>query len=428
MSLLWGHAWHGVWRPGGLTLPNGNIKNIAWAPQGPADAWPEFGLGAFPVYGLGQGQSPYPWPSHGDCMDVAVPGMPAVTTPAQDVAAGREWRNYALMSGASHSFCGTRLGGNRFIYVAQDGSVWLASLDSLVNDSTLKMTFRRFGQFGQPAVPIQVAIARSNPTGKPLVADASRTGKYVCYSLKVPSDYPPFIGGTLCFTGTPGSSLTVVDIPLFYDGSNTVTEMGYGERSSGVISSEAGHEIGHIFDGDLALPVSHGYVATVTARSRLPDMTFTPVTISGAVFIKVGTSVYSIPFTVVQSWAAVAEPGFLRRSVTLDFDGGTYNYSIRELFSEPGLGHWMSDVPGVTLTRRSNRVVEAVLVLNGDPILGAPPSSIYSATQRSLCLALPDRFVHTGYDIPADGSRTVWFSYNPVTRDLLSESSPVCWM
>lgn len=141
---VWGHPWHGLVEDGVLTLPN-------------AATMPHPGT----TGGLGEA----------DVLALAVPGTPAVTrTPAQaadDAAAGRQWLDYALISGRyQRHLYGQVIGGNgTWLYVAPDGSRWRATLAGVpgVQDLTAPwattLTLARFGEIGAPAESHVLAVS-----------------------------------------------------------------------------------------------------------------------------------------------------------------------------------------------------------------------------------------------------------------------------
>lgn len=74
-AILFGQPFHGLWKAGSITLPNAATKTC-------------------------------PAPLDGSCVMVRVPGQPAVVRSddeeAADASAGREWLNYALISGGRY--------------------------------------------------------------------------------------------------------------------------------------------------------------------------------------------------------------------------------------------------------------------------------------------------------------------------------------
>lgn len=132
---VWGRPWHGLVEGGTLTLPNGATMSHPY----PGDA------------------------GDADVLAFRPPGTPAVArTPEQaaaDAAAGRQWLDYALISGrAPRLLYGQSLGGaGTWLYAAPDGSRWLVrlqgatSLRNLTVPWSVSVTVERFGEFGAPA-------------------------------------------------------------------------------------------------------------------------------------------------------------------------------------------------------------------------------------------------------------------------------------
>lgn len=132
---VWGRPWHGLVEAGTLTLPNGATM-------------------------------PHPYPGDAGAADVLafrLPGTPAVVRSpehaAADAAAGRQWLDYALISGRyDRQLYGQSIGGNgTWLYAAPDGSRWLATLAGVPDTHDLTMpwtttvTCARFGDFGTAA-------------------------------------------------------------------------------------------------------------------------------------------------------------------------------------------------------------------------------------------------------------------------------------
>lgn len=88
---LLGTPYHGLWRSGAITLPNGSSKSVSVVPL------------------------------NGASVLIRVPGQPAVsrTTPelAADFTAGMEWRNYALLSGGYYGGAGPLSASDSYAYV-----------------------------------------------------------------------------------------------------------------------------------------------------------------------------------------------------------------------------------------------------------------------------------------------------------------------
>lgn len=211
---MFGHPWHGLVEDGTLTLPNAATM-------------------------------PYPAPTaagEADVLAFVVPGTPAVVrTPAQaaaDAAAGRQWLDYALISGrTTRRLYGQPIGGNgSWLYAAPDGSRWLATLAGVPGTHDLTapwsttVTFDRFGAFGTPpeqhVLAVTLADWQQSVAGKPggdwfifdqgdvtsgqiTVEDVDRSGgqAILMVSLSMPNE--PILRRSLGFllvtlTGLPG--------------------------------------------------------------------------------------------------------------------------------------------------------------------------------------------------------------------------------
>lgn len=113
-----GDPWHGLVLGATLTLPGGITKPLPGAV-----------------------------PTGGDCYLVQAPGMPAVTTSADEVAQGMTWLNHGLMSGPNHCLYGQALGADSWVYVTGAGVAWLCKMAFNVATRSGSVTFRRFGVF-----------------------------------------------------------------------------------------------------------------------------------------------------------------------------------------------------------------------------------------------------------------------------------------
>ncbi|WP_028627514.1 hypothetical protein [Metapseudomonas resinovorans] len=143
---LWGNPWHGPVRAGVLTLPNGSTR-----------VWPQPAVHQDLISGV-LTDIPDTW---GDAHRVKVPGVPEVVRSAEelaaDAAAGRQWRNTAILSGDRRALGGKPLDG--WIYIDPDGVRWLVRCTNL-DENTVRsfstpwsatLTLSRFGEFGQDA-------------------------------------------------------------------------------------------------------------------------------------------------------------------------------------------------------------------------------------------------------------------------------------
>lgn len=140
---VWGCPWHGRVRGGNLQLPNS--QNMVW-PQPPA---------RYDVIGGSTLAMPDTW---GIAHRLAVPGVPAPVRTAEeqadDTAAGRQWRNEAILSGARQQLYGRTLDG--WIYIDPDGARWLVRCPAVVETTlfqlgtplSITVTLTRFGELG----------------------------------------------------------------------------------------------------------------------------------------------------------------------------------------------------------------------------------------------------------------------------------------
>ncbi|UCP00105.1 hypothetical protein LF844_09915 [Metapseudomonas lalkuanensis] len=143
---LWGNPWHGPVRDGGLTLPNATTR---------AKSQPE------PHYDFISGvltAIPDTW---GGAHLVKVPGVPevvrSVEEQAEDDAAGRQWRNTAVLSGDRLELYGKPLDG--WLYIDPDGVRWRVTCPDLEENTVRSfgtpwsgtLTLSRFGEFGGAA-------------------------------------------------------------------------------------------------------------------------------------------------------------------------------------------------------------------------------------------------------------------------------------
>ncbi len=141
---IFGNPFHGTVQGGTLTLPNSTTRTY---PQ-PNDAWPD---------------------QAGATHRVKRPGIAAVSRTTEqleaDVAAGRQWRNEAMLSGGKQQLYGVDLEG--WVYFDPDGVRWLVTIDAdLANNAfnfseslafDLKLT--RFGEFGPAATPVNYSLS-----------------------------------------------------------------------------------------------------------------------------------------------------------------------------------------------------------------------------------------------------------------------------
>lgn len=75
---------------------------------------------------------------YGDCYKFEVPGVPPINlTPAEvaaEAAVGREWRQYALLSGRGRNYGELRIGEQAWLYVDPTGAIWRIACEQLDTD------------------------------------------------------------------------------------------------------------------------------------------------------------------------------------------------------------------------------------------------------------------------------------------------------
>lgn len=235
--VTWGTPWHGPHQDGEVTLPNGAKMALPQADQGA---------------------------NGGDVIVFRPPGTTLPPRPpewlAADELAGREWRDYALITGRNpRTLYGKSLGKGHgcWLYAAPDGSRWLISVNGMTNPVdvnftvawNITLTATRFGDIAVGAKDVgewstappavqetyttgatlsdwQQAItgksggdysidtlSSSVTTGKVWLEDASITGRHAVFMAG--RDYPdePIKRRSLGFvqiamTGTPGVDWT----------------------------------------------------------------------------------------------------------------------------------------------------------------------------------------------------------------------------
>lgn len=118
-----GQPYHGLWKAGYITQPNGSTKAC-------------------------------PAPVNDGVTLLRVPGLPAVSRgtdeAAADTAAGREWRTYALISGGCYGGSGPVIGndGAAYIWYIDPAKVrWLMRLERGNTAGQFFLKLRRFGHF-----------------------------------------------------------------------------------------------------------------------------------------------------------------------------------------------------------------------------------------------------------------------------------------
>lgn len=139
------------------------------------------GLVSIPVPGIA--------PDASDCHLIRPPGTrPDTRTPEEvsaDTAAGRTWLDYGIISGLNHRLYGKSLnvpGSPGWIYIAPDGSRWLARM-VFANDTTLRLTFRRFGTISRSSADTSIVQTVDVP-----IAGLKANGEYVGISTVPTTD------------------------------------------------------------------------------------------------------------------------------------------------------------------------------------------------------------------------------------------------
>lgn len=156
-----GSPWHGPVQDSVLTLPNGATMD-----------YPQPG-----------GVTGLPW-TFASTYYVRRPAwVAAERSEAQieaDIAAGREWRDYALLSGTARHYCGQPLNG--FLWFDGSGATWLVRLYAVTGNAasmTWTVSFTPFGRFASsvPDVVFSVSAPFSlQQTGAPVLHRRSSSG------------------------------------------------------------------------------------------------------------------------------------------------------------------------------------------------------------------------------------------------------------
>lgn len=105
-----GDPWHGLTVAGLLYLDNGSFKSVTNTPDG------------------------------GDCFIFRIPGLPVPALEPDDVATGKKWLNYAVISGKDRRLYGVNLGVNAWLYLDSGGVVWRAVASWVGSTVTVAMT------------------------------------------------------------------------------------------------------------------------------------------------------------------------------------------------------------------------------------------------------------------------------------------------
>ena len=123
---IFGQPFHGLWKSGSITLPNATTKTC-------------------------------PAPANGGVVLLRVPDQPAVVRSTEeqdaDTAAGREWRNYGLISGGRYGasdYVYGDVGTATVIFIDAENISWLMHIIWPYTVSYMTVKVRRFGHFVKP--------------------------------------------------------------------------------------------------------------------------------------------------------------------------------------------------------------------------------------------------------------------------------------
>lgn len=138
----WGTPWHGPVQGGILTMPNG--ATMAY-PQPVSTTFQSGPAGSI---------TNRPQDTYGITHRHAA-GLPPVTNSAADIAAGREWRNEATLSGGRYQVYGKPLDG--WVYIDPAGGRWVVKIPaireqdarSLTSTLNVAVSFLKFGELGR---------------------------------------------------------------------------------------------------------------------------------------------------------------------------------------------------------------------------------------------------------------------------------------
>lgn len=209
VDLTFGHPWHGLWRAadGKILTPGGQL--VATPGQAPSS------------YGTSHRAG-------GDCYRLAVPGQAAVETTPAEVAEGKTWLNYALMSGQSRRLYGKILGALSWLYVAPDSTVWKASL-TFTGARAGTVLLKRFGVIGGSAPAQTQTLNFSMPSAdvggadrmiEDIWTDGSKVLVACCDYLSDPDYYGEmrFLKGVMRLTlgGVPPAATLAATVEVTY--------------------------------------------------------------------------------------------------------------------------------------------------------------------------------------------------------------------
>lgn len=218
---VFGVPWHGVIRrtedAAELELPN--AATLPWVPPvATEDGW---GWGHTYLQRM-------PW----------APGAArSIEQATVDTAEGRQWLDYALLSGSQQHLCGTALTG--WIYAAPDGTAWHINASHLLSNYSGgssysgAWTVRRMGRIGGSANQVSAVVSlpstgQASPTFTPpplsltirtrlmdILPDGSKAIVQVVlpynrdYSSRYPVKWHPLGYWLISVTGTPGVDLAI---------------------------------------------------------------------------------------------------------------------------------------------------------------------------------------------------------------------------
>lgn len=218
---VFGVPWHGVIRrtedAAELELPNADT--LPWVPPvATEDGW---GWGHTYLQRM-------PW----------APGAArSIEEAAADTAEGRQWLDYALLSGTGQHLCGSALTG--WIYAAPNGTAWHINASHMINNYSGgrsysgAWTVRRMGRIGGPANQLSAVVSlpstgQASPTFTPpplsltirarlmdILPDGSKAIVQVVlpynrdYSSRYPVKWHPLGYWLISVTGTPGVDLAI---------------------------------------------------------------------------------------------------------------------------------------------------------------------------------------------------------------------------
>lgn len=422
-----GNPWHGTWTEDGLALPNETVVALAYPPEGNAAA---------AGWGLNDSTprwEPEIWPAHGDCYLVRIPDQPAVTTSEAEAAAGKTWLNYALFCGFNHALYDVRIGRDRFVYIDTDGTPWLVKIRPEYNQGWLDAKFEFLRGFvfdwqgaGGETHSVQAATPWSwwgQSIYNIFVLDASETGNAVSFTAYVSGEahMPAIIGPvviSMTLSGTPGVDLAVSGVTPFSESEDTRVVVSdppgelYPDMTAGTYSSRQ-EEI-RVYDGDAAVAIKLGWELDFSAQTWNAALEhYDPVTATGNLLVVTDFGTIEVPATSTITWSSLGD-----WTCEVDVAGYEFTCSSDDPFTYGQELEFM--IPKLVAWRRTNKVIEIALST-------ITPMPIPESQVHSICLVLPDRFKTTGYLITRNNAGR-YFSYHPVTKELLESSEPICFM